>query len=281
MSANTLLRRPSITVTDYRCQRGPADTPFVEQHDHYSFSYVRAGAFGYRTRGRAFELVAGSLLIGYPGDEYVCTHEHTCGDECLSFHWSAEAVDAINSSPAIWRAGAVPPLPELLVFGELAQAAATGGDDRGLDLEEIGLLFASRFVALVSGRDSSVPDATARDRRRAIEAAVWLDAHAHEPVDLDRVAKYAGLSAFHFLRVFTRVLDVTPHQYLVRARLRRAARLLAGDGRAVTDVAFDVGFNDVSNFVRTFHRAAGVSPRRFRQVARGERRFFPPREIPS
>ena len=48
-----------------------------------------------------------------------------------------------------------------------------------------------------------------------------------------------------------------------------AARLLAEDTRSITDVAIDVGFNDLSNFVRTFRRAAGVSPRAFRRTARG------------
>ena len=57
----------------------------------------------------------------------------------------------------------------------------------------------------------------------------------------------------------------------MRARLRHAARLLAEDGRSITDIAFDIGFGDLSNFVRTFHRAAGVSPRRFRQAAIGDR----------
>ena len=97
---------------------------------------------------------------------------------------------------------------------------------------------------------------------------------ANEEIDLHAAAAEAGLSPFHFLRLFGSVLGVTPHQYLVRARLRHAARLLADDARPVTDVAFDVGFADLSNFVRTFHRAAGVSPRRFRQAARGERRVF-------
>jgi AraC-like DNA-binding protein len=67
---------------------------------------------------------------------------------------------------------------------------------------------------------------------------------------------------------------VTPHQYLVRARLRRAARLLADAERPITDIAYDVGFGDLSNFVRTFHRAAGVSPRGFRKASRGDRKIF-------
>jgi len=70
------------------------------------------------------------------------------------------------------------------------------------------------------------------------------------------------------------VLGVTPHQYLIRSRLRRAARLLADDTMPVTEIALDVGFGDLSNFVRTFHRAAAMSPRSFRQAARGNRKIF-------
>jgi len=107
-----------------------------------------------------------------------------------------------------------------------------------------------------------------------VDTAQWMDAQAHEPLDLDGAARQAGLSAFHFLRVFASVLGMTPHQYLVRSRLRHAARLLADDTRSITDVALDVGFGDLSNFVRTFHRAAGVSPGAFRRAARGDRKIF-------
>jgi AraC-like DNA-binding protein len=67
---------------------------------------------------------------------------------------------------------------------------------------------------------------------------------------------------------------VTPHQYLVRARLRRAVSLLADEERSVTDIALDVGFADLSNFIRTFKRAAGLSPHGFRRAARGERKIL-------
>ncbi len=95
-----------------------------------------------------------------------------------------------------------------------------------------------------------------------------------DPIDLEERSARAGLSAFHFLRVFSKVVGVTPHQYLVRSRLRRAARLLADDERPITEIALDVGFGDLSNFVRTFHRAAGVSPGAFRKLARGDRKIL-------
>ncbi len=272
MTARPLLQCDSISVFDFRCTAGPADTPFVEQHTGHSVSFVRRGSFGCRSRGRSFELVAGSVLVGHPGDEYMCTHDHVCGDECLAFFLGPELVDAIGDRAEIWQIGAAPPLPELMVLGELAQAAACGRSDIGLD--EIGALFASRFVEVVSGR-SQKPTATApRDRRRAVETALWIDAHSHQAIDLEQTAAQAGISPFHFLRLFSSVLGVTPHQYLVRSRLRHAARLLADDEISVTDVAYDVGFADLSNFVRTFHRAAGVSPRRFREASRGDRKIL-------
>jgi AraC-like DNA-binding protein len=272
MIATTLLERRSIAVSDFRCSAGPGDTPFVEQYRCHSVSYVRKGSFGCRTRGRTFELVAGSILVGFPGDEYVCTHDHVCGDECLSFFLGPELVEAIGDRAEIWRIGAAPPLSELMVLGELAQAAADGGSDIGLD--EVGQLFASRFVEMVSGRSREPATVTARDRRRAVETALWIDANSHQEIDLEGAAGQAGISPFHFLRLFTNVLGVTPHQYLVRSRLKHAARLLANGDRAITDVAYDVGFGDLSNFVRTFHRAAGVSPRRFREAAQGKRKIL-------
>ncbi|HSV51576.1 MAG TPA: AraC family transcriptional regulator [Burkholderiaceae bacterium] len=261
------LQTGPIRVVDYRCSAGPDAKPFTELHEGYSVSYVRKGSFGYRVRGSAYELVAGSVLVGHPGDEFMCTHDHhVCGDECLAFHLSPGFVDLIGGDSETWRTGGLPPLPELMVLGELAQAAAQGQSDAGL--EEIGLWFAARFVEVVSGKRPEPQPAGVRDRQRAVEAAMWIHAHSHEDIALERVAGAAGLSPFHFLRLFSRVLGVTPHQYLVRSRLRHAARLLSEDDRPVTDVALDVGFADLSNFVRSFHRAAGVSPRGFRQAAR-------------
>src|SRR5262249_35409631 len=123
MPATTVLLRGPVSVIDYRCTAGPADTPFVELHHGFSLSYVRNGGFGYRVRGEAFDLVTGSILVGHPGDEYVCTHEHVRGDECLSFHFAPEVVDAIGGRADAWRIGTAPPLPELMVLGELAQSA--------------------------------------------------------------------------------------------------------------------------------------------------------------
>ena len=271
LRTRTLLDGP-VSVVEYCCDAGPGEPPAAEAHQAWSLSYVKRGSFGCRCRGAHFELVPGSLLVGRPSDEYVCTHDHRDGgDECLAFFFAPELVDELAARQRRWQSGALPPLAELMVLGELAHAAATGQRDTGLD--EIGLKLAERFVAL---REPPAMATTQRaaDRKRAIESALWIEAHSADPIDLNALAQRAGLSSYHYLRVFAAALGVTPHQFVVRSRLRHAARLLADEERSVTDIALDVGFADLSNFVRSFRRAAGVSPRGFRQLARGDRKIL-------
>ncbi|HTT13099.1 MAG TPA: AraC family transcriptional regulator [Burkholderiaceae bacterium] len=260
---------PPIACFEYRCTARLHEKPFAECHHGHSVSLVRKGSFGYRARGRAYELVAGSTLVGHPGDEYSCTHDHVCGDECLSFRLTPALVDSMGAHAEVWHSRAIPPLPQLMVLGELAHAAIEGRS--GVD--EAGLRFVARYLELVAGRRQRASVPSAHDRRRAVETALWLENNADQPIDLAAAARQSGLSEFHFLRVFERVIGVTPHQYLVRSRLRRAARMLAADSRPITDVAFDAGFGDLSNFVRSFRRAAGLSPRRFRQAAQDVRKI--------
>lgn len=268
MAVRIVFSTADLRVAEYRCERGPADVPFTETHERFSAAFVRKGSFGYSHRGRDFDLVAGSILLGHPGDEYVCTHEHhACGDACLSFKLSAAYAELVGGSRDMWQAGSLAPHSDIMVLGALAEAVADGRSDLGFD--EIGLMFAAGIARHVSGKPRRAVEARAQDRARITEAAAWIETHAHQEIDLDQAAAAARLSPFHFLRLFARIAGVTPHQYLIGARLRRAAQLLAGSDQPITEIAYDVGFGDLSNFVRTFHRAARLSPRRFRQQARG------------
>src|SRR2546427_12865225 len=85
MPAATILRRGSLSVIDYRCNAGPHDTPFLERHEAFSVSYVRTGSFGLRLHDRSLDLVAGSIMVGHPGDGVMWTHDHGRGDEGLAF----------------------------------------------------------------------------------------------------------------------------------------------------------------------------------------------------
>jgi AraC-like DNA-binding protein len=260
--ADAVSRFGSISVLSFRC-----DSKVAGEHKEASLSYVRRGSLAYRAGSKQFDLVPGSILVGRPGVDYVCTHDRNAAGECLSFRFAPGLLESMGEVGVSWPIGGIPPSAELMVVGELALAAAAGSRDVGLD--EIGVIFAARVMELVGARRKVQELATPSDRKRAVDAATWIDANSENDIDLETAAKVAGLSNFHFLRVFSKVLGVTPYQYLVRCRLRRAARLLAEDAKRISDIAHEVGFGDLSNFVRTFHRAAGVSPREFRRAALG------------
>src|ERR1044071_6555650 len=121
MAVTTVHQQASLSVIDYHCTAAPGEPPFTEVHGAFSLAYARSGSFGYRTRGRSYELVAGSLLIGRPGDEYECTHDHAHGDRCLSFQLDVALVDAIAGGAQLRQVSCLPPLPELMVVAELGQ----------------------------------------------------------------------------------------------------------------------------------------------------------------
>jgi AraC-like DNA-binding protein len=268
--STTRLVEGAISVVHVRCDAGPGSPAVTEHHDAWSLSLVQRGSFGCRCRGRAFELVPGSLLVGRPGDEFVCTHDHhDGGDECLSFRLPPELVDEIDHRERAWASGAVPPTAPTAVLSALARG------DAGVGLDEVGIALATRYVEAVAGRSPAPVRPRSVDRRRVVESALFIEARAAEELSLQQLADAAGWSACHYLRLFAAVVGVTPHQYLLRCRLRRAARMLVEDeARPVTEVALDAGFADLSNFVRSFHRAAGVSPRGWRRAARGDRKIL-------
>ena len=173
MATTTILQRGPVSVVDYCCRIPAGARPFVEVHGGYSVSYVRKGSFGCVARGRSHELVAGSVMVGFPGDEFVCTHDHACGDECLSVRLSPELVATLGGRSEAWRIGAVPPIAELMLLGERAQACVEGRGDLGLD--EAGLSLAARFLEVVSGRVTPAPAAIRRAGAPARRGCCALD----------------------------------------------------------------------------------------------------------
>ena len=108
--------------------------------------------------------------------------------------------------------------------------------------------------------------ASPSDERRISAALRFIEANLSNPLPLDLLASIAKMSEFHFVRVFKKVTRVTPHQYILRARLRKAAARLKSGVEPVLEIALDTGFQDLSNFCRAFRAEFGVSPRVYRGV---------------
>jgi AraC-like DNA-binding protein len=100
--------------------------------------------------------------------------------------------------------------------------------------------------------------------RHLLRARDLADARYSDPLDVDDLARAAGLSRAHFSREFRRAFGESPHAYLLTRRLERAAALLRTTDRPVVEICFSVGLQSVGSFTTSFSRMFGVSPSAYR-----------------
>ena len=93
-------------------------------------------------------------------------------------------------------------------------------------------------------------------------------------VTVVKLAAIAGVSKFHFIRLFSATTGLTPYQYMIRLRLRSAAQLLSTTGHPVTDIAKMCGYASAGQFAAAFRRQYGASPTVFR-AQRPDQRLRP------
>ncbi len=100
--------------------------------------------------------------------------------------------------------------------------------------------------------------------RHLVRARDLADRRYFEPLDVDDLARAAGLSRAHFSREFRKAFGEPPHQYLLTRRLERAASLLRSTDRSVAEICLDVGLVSVGSFTSSFGRAFGITPTEYR-----------------
>ncbi|HTB14791.1 MAG TPA: AraC family transcriptional regulator [Bryobacteraceae bacterium] len=256
-SSRLLAQGSGWTVQDVICTSGPRDRAFEEQHSRISISIVAAGTFQYRsTTGREL-MTPGSLMLGNPGQCFECGHDHGRGDRCLSFGYTPEYFETLTGG-ARFPALRLPPLRALSPLVTRACAGLT----KDIAWEELSVQLAAQTLSIVVGEKSN-PNPSAEARVARVVRAIERDpTAAHTLSDL---ASEVGLSPYHFLRAFEQVTGVTPHQFILRTRLREAALRLSEPAR-ILDIALDSGFGDLSNFNRTFRAEFGISPKAWRKL---------------
>ena len=147
-----------------------------------------------------------------------------------------------------------------------AEAGCPGGRCYG---ETLANALAVHLVAHFSTRPIKPRDVGRGLARYQLNRAVdFINAHLAEDISLESLANAAGLSPFHFARLFKRSTGVSPHQYVLRCRVERARGLLMRSKASIAEVALEVGFCDQSHLAAHFKRVYGVSPKSFLQQIR-------------
>ena len=130
--------------------------------------------------------------------------------------------------------------------------------------EELGIRALTHAIQLQDGHGQQPNHEEPSSLARVTRVVRMIENDLDVPHDLSSLAQIARLSTYHFLRMFEGVTGRTPHQYLLRMRLHRAAVRLRTEPAKVLDIALDCGFGEVFNFSRALGAEFGVSPRAYR-----------------
>jgi AraC family transcriptional regulator len=183
--------------------------------------------------------------------------------EFLASAGVGDEADVVDGSRLAAEDPVIAVLIRRLVDAHTSGRAVDDLDDLYCD-QSIGLIVSALMRA---GGRREIDDASGLHWRirRAIE---FVDAKGPKPVTLDDMALAAGLSKFHFSRVFKSATGYSPHDWVVQHRLAKARELLMSTRRPVADIAQSTGFASASRFGELFRKRFGTTPRAWREAGR-------------
>jgi len=121
----------------------------------------------------------------------------------------------------------------------------------------------ARHISELAARISVIPEMSEPDAiRRSRE---YIRKNSDDRISLDQVASVANMSASHFCRVFKKATDMNFSEYVARVRVEKAKKMLLESNYTMTHIAFDTGFNSVTDFNRTFKKITGETPTGYRK----------------
>lgn len=264
LNIHTLSSGTGWKVQSVACSAHGSRQLVEETHDSHVIAWVTQGSFTYHGETGRQLLHNGALLLGHQDKCYACGHQHDGGDTCVALKIENELFAELSclatglGSFRFPEAKISVPTGAEALFRQLARADG--------DMSREGLVHDT--VSLVLAHLSGTPNVGTvklSDELR-IEASIrFAERSLADAPSLDLLAKIAGLSKFHYLRLFKMVTGSTPHRYLLDLRLSAAASRLLESRLPVTAIAFDCGFSDLSSFIRHFKARYGKSPTAFRR----------------
>lgn len=236
-------------------------------HEEYQLVFVESGAGDITYRGQNFLVPPASLYVVHPGEIH---SNRAFENEGISFRTIFLKTEVVERIVADLQSGfgGLPFFPSTANFDKrtiqkFVRLHRTFEETSSTLEREICLY---NFLAgLISGYAECRPPPRRSDTGPSAisDARDYLIANFSEQVSLEKLARMANLSSFHFCRVFAKQFGLPPHEFQTQVRLVQAKRYLQA-GMNISQVAFSTGFADQSHLTRHFKRVLGVTPGQYR-----------------
>lgn len=277
MHCQTLYRSSELSVTAIKCRPQNLGRGGLEAQAFHSLAFVRRGAYRYH-RGREDIIIDPLTAMFWARDDaYSVSHPFGCGDDCLEFRFSEEALR--EARPALRRTRmrnelftttrTAPISADICLALRLLAKRLECGLAARLEVEEIALNIlgaAGRAENTANGGVESPPARTqARSKRKVEQAKELMLSDLGRNWSLHEVAAAVGASPFHLTRLVRTNTGSALHRYLTHQRLAASLQCLLDGAGSITKVALDGGFSSHSHFSAAFKKEYGVTPNAVRR----------------
>jgi len=247
------------SASEDSCAADPNGPAAQWTYDDAAIGFVVSGWFEYASEDQTLLATPGSVILGNAGESFSVRHVDTLGNRRLVVSFKRDLLEEVANdaglSPRFETIALPPSQPATRMFGLIRALSQPGGEDA---------LYPLAHAALTARQPRAPERISARDRTRVQQAVSHIEAYFGDACTLQTLADIAGLSRFHFVRMFGAVVGQSPNQYLINTRMRAAADRLLSTQAPIAQIAFDVGFNDISHFYSCFRETFACTPRQWR-----------------
>ncbi len=241
---------------------------FEERYiENYEFEYILKSEGYMYLEGKTYPLKPGDLCFKRPGELTQGIKPYSCF--MVAFKMTGEDYQGKQpyyNNPII---NAIPPIYSTknhlyfeTIFKKILDEYISGSDSSIIKIKSYILnIIYTLYEEIKQNYLPSSPYYTIISK-----ALKYIEEHFQNKILLDDLAKYVGLSPFHFHKIFTQTLETTPNNYITNIRINHAKQLLILTSDSITDIAIKCGFESSSYFCYCFKRKMNISPYNFRNL---------------
>ena len=227
---------------------------------HYVIHYVASGRGVLNCDGREFTIGKGQIFVIFP--RTVIKYE---ADKKDPWHYSWINFYGNEAEEIFSRMGICPEKPVFSVTngGEILEVMSHMPTERGADIER-NLEFSARLYELMSLLIKNTVVSEKGENIYLTAAKRYIRSHYFEDITVEKISAYVGISRKYLFAIFKNSLGMSPKEYIVDYRMRRAADFLNDESISVGNIAYSVGYKDPLTFSKMFKMKMGVSPTEYR-----------------
>ena len=260
----------SLLLEKYFLAPGRAEPLSKHSHEDYQIGLSFDTNGGYFYRGSSYPVAAGSLSIIHSGEVHTTTRKVSIIEVPRTYRmlyvnpnlFRAAAQDLTECQPNLpfFKIPVISDCKISSLFLQLCDAVETKSSR--LEVESLTLYFLTQLILGYGDHRTSLKPIVGTEYQRIEQVREYIESHFNENISLESLAKLVYMSPFHLNRIFSRYVEIPPHQYQIQIRVFRA-KVLLRKGLPVNKVIKETGFTDQSHLNRHFKRFVQVTPNRY------------------